>query len=181
MRYAQKEIHLKDGRKAILRSPEIEDAPQLLQYLRKTAEETEFLLRTPEECSLTLQQEEDFIRRSQESDSSMVICCFVDGVLAGNCDLRPHTKIKNKHRANIGIALLQEFWGLGIGTALFEEMIRIGKEWGLLQLELEVFEGNDRAMALYRKMGFMTVAATPNAIRQKDGSFIKEFLMVRPL
>ena len=181
MRYTQKEILLKDGRTAVLRSPEVADAPQLLEYLRKTAEETDFLLRTPEECNLTLEQEENFIHRSLESDSSMVICCFVDGVLAGNCDFRPHTKIKNRHRANIGIALLRQFWGLGIGTAMFSEMIRLGKEQGFLQLELEVFEGNERAMSLYRKMGFETVAATPNAIRQKDGSFIKEYLMVRPL
>ena len=70
---------------------------------------------------------------------------------------------------------------MGIGTALFEEMIAIAQDWDIMQLELEVFEGNDRAMGLYRKMGFEIVSHVPNAIRMSDGSFRKEFLMLKPL
>jgi ribosomal protein S18 acetylase RimI-like enzyme len=91
------------------------------------------------------------------------------------------TKLKNRHRAAIGIALLQEYWGLGIGTALFRELIAQGEEWGLKQLELEVIEGNERGLALYRKTGFEITGAVPNAIRMPDGSFVREFYMVKPL
>ena len=79
------------------------------------------------------------------------------------------------------IALLKEFWGLGIGTAMFREMIAIAEGWGVMQLELEVFEGNERALALYRKMGFEIVSHVPNAIKQPDGTLVSEFLMVRPV
>ena len=41
---------LKDGREALLRSPREEDIPAMLDYLRRSAGETEFLLRYPEEC-----------------------------------------------------------------------------------------------------------------------------------
>ena len=81
----------------------------------------------------------------------------------------------------IGIALIREFWNLGIGTAMFRELISLGMQWGLSQLELEVIEGNHRAMALYEKMGFQTVAAHPDAIRLEDGIVLKEFLMVKKL
>ena len=50
-----------------------------------------------------------------------------------------------------------------------------------MQIELEVIEGNVRAMSLYEKMGFEIVAATPNAIKLEDGNLLKEFLMVKPL
>ena len=79
------------------------------------------------------------------------------------------------------VALLEEFWGLGIGTAMFEEMIAIAKDWNLMQLELEVIEGNERAMALYRKMGFETISYIPNAIRLADGTLLKEFRMLKIL
>ena len=181
MYFEPKEIRLKDGRTALFRSPLVSDAAELIEYLKITAEETDFLLRTPEECNLTLEQEENYIRHALTSNESLVICCFVDGIHAGNCDLRPHTKNKNRHRANIGIALKKEFWGLGIGTAMFEEMIAIANAWGLMQLELEVFEGNERAMGLYRKMGFEIVSYVPNAIRMSDGTFRKEFLMIKSL
>ena len=60
-------------------------------------------------------------------------------------------------------------------------MIAVAESWDILQIELEVFEGNDRAIALYRKMGFEIVSHVPNAIRMSDGSFLKEYLMIRPM
>ena len=70
---------------------------------------------------------------------------------------------------------------MGIGTALFQEMIQIAKEKDIAQLELTVIEGNERAKALYEKMGFSVVAEHPNAIRLKDGTMLKEFLMIKTL
>lgn len=181
MLYNEKKIKLKDGRSAVFRSPRLEDAQALLHYMKITSGETPYLLRTPEECTMTLQQEQDFIANALTQDYDVMILCFVDGALAGNCRIVRHNKRKNMHRADVMIALYQKYWNLGIGTAMFREMIDIAKGWGLSQIELEVIEGNDRAIALYEKMGFETVAATPNAIRLEDGTMLKEFIMVKEL
>lgn len=181
MYFTPKEIQLKDGRTALLRAPLPSDAEAALEFMKLTAEETPFLLRSPEECTLTLEDEVKFLSRFPADPNATMILCFVDGVLAGNCQVVRKNKVKNRHRASIGIAIVRKFWGLGIGTALFEEMIAIAEGWGISQLELEVIEGNDRAMALYRKMGFETVSFVPNAIRMPDGSYVKEYLMVRPV
>jgi GNAT superfamily N-acetyltransferase len=61
------------------------------------------------------------------------------------------------------------------------EMIRLAREAGICQLELEVFETNRRAMALYEKMGFRITGVKPDAIRMKDGSFVNEYMMVKKL
>ena len=181
MYFSEKEIRLKDGRIAVFRAPSPSDAAEMVEYMRKTAGETDFLLRTPEEVTMTVAEEEIFLSRITESKYDCMIVCTVDGRLAGNCQISRHNKRKNSHRADVMIALLKEFWGLGIGTAMFREMIALAESWGLMQLELEVIEGNSRAIALYEKMGFSTVAATPNAIRLRDGTLLKEFLMVRTL
>ena len=181
MVFPEKEITLKDGRIALLRSPLPSDAEAALEYMKITAGETPYLLRTPEEIKLTVADEEKYLSRVAADPNTVSIFCYINDVLAGNCNITRRTKQKNKHRASIGIALKQEFWGLGIGTALFEEMIAIADGWDLMQIELEVIEGNDRAMALYRKMGFETVSFVPNAIRMPDGTLVREFLMVRQL
>ena len=181
MLFPEKTILLKNGRTAILRSPRPEDAQALLDYLKATSAETPYLLRTPEECTMTLAQEEAFLAKAAEQPFDVMLLCFADGELAGNCRIVRRDKQKTKHRAVVMIALYQKFWGLGIGTAMFREMIALAEDWGLMQLELEVIEGNDRAMGLYRKMGFETAAATPNAIRLPDGRLLKEFLMVKTL
>jgi len=181
MLYPEKTITLKNGRKAILRSPRPEDAEELVQWLHKTAEETHYILRYPEEVTMTVEQEAGFIDYVVQSPNDCMILCVVDGVIAGNCHLKFYSRIKVKHRAEIAIGLLQAFWGLGIGTAMFEEMIRLGREHGITQLELEVLGDNERGLALYRKMGFRVYGERPNSIRLKDGTMITDYLMFRPL
>ena len=44
------EFKLKDGRTAILRSANEKDAKAFIEYMKKSTGETDFLLRTPEEC-----------------------------------------------------------------------------------------------------------------------------------
>lgn len=179
MIFEEKEIKLKDGRTAVLKTPAVSDAEEMLQYLVKSAGETPFLLRTPEECAMPMEAEEAFLQRMRDSENEVMIACIVDGKLAGNCQISRTPRCKTRHRGSIGIALLQDYWRLGIGTAMLQELIRIAEDWGLMQLELEVIEGNGRAIALYEKMGFEIVSAKPNAIRLEDGTLLKDFLMVR--
>lgn len=183
MFFAPKEITLKDGRTAILRSPVAEDAQGLLDYLHQISAETDFVLRYPEECSqYTLEKEKEIIEWWSTSADEFTLTCFVDGKIAGNCNLHFDQKIKTRHRAQVAIALVKEFWGLGIGTKMFEEMIRVCEaREGVLQIELDFIEGNSRARGLYEKMGFRIVGVRPNAIRLKDGTLLNEYSMIREI
>lgn len=176
-------FELKDGRTALIRSPRVEDADTMLDYLRTTAGETHFLMRYPEEfADFTAEGEKEFIDRINADPREIMPVCFVDGVLAGNASLMYDFHIKTRHRASIGIALKTEFWGLGIGTKLFEVIISHAEKLpGLMQLELEVIEGNERGMRLYEKFGFETVAVHPDAIKLKDGTLLSTYLMLKRL
>ena len=82
----------------------------------------------------------------------------------------------------MAIALLKEYWNLGIGTRMFEELIQIAWEREeVRQIELDFVEGNSRARGLYEKMGFRITGVKPDAIRMKDGSFVNEYMMVNRL
>ena len=174
---------LKDGRNALIRSPRDEDIPGMLEYLRVSAGETEFIVRYPEECDkYTPEDEKKLFDRLNASDSDAMLVCIVDGKLAGNCHVMWSKSIKTKHRARIGIALVREFWNQGIGSMMFREMIRIAEaNENILQLELEFIEGNTRARALYEKMGFRIAGIRPNAIRLKDGTLLNEYYMIREI
>ena len=82
----------------------------------------------------------------------------------------------------MAIALISEFWNQGIGTKMFEEMIRLAEARGdILQMELDFVEGNSRARALYEKMGFRITGVKPDALRLKDGTLLNEYMMVRKM
>ena len=177
------EFTLKDGRTAVLHSPREEDVPGMLEYLVQSAGETDFLLRYPEECGkYTPEAEKALFERMNAAETEAMLACTVDGRIAGNCQITWNRRIKTGHRASVAIALLKEFWGIGIGTRMFEEMIRIAEDDpAILQLELEFIEGNSRARALYEKMGFRITGVNPDAIRLKDGSFRNEYVMMKKI
>jgi len=182
MTFEPKPITLKDNTQAILRSPRLEDASALLDYLTVTAGETDFLLQYPEERgAMTIEQEERFIQSMIDSPVNIMILCEVDGRIAGNCQLSMNTRLKTRHRGRLAIALYKEFWGRGIGTAMFKELIELGSSFGLSQLELEFVEGNERGRALYEKMGFEIVGSIPDAYKLKDSTLLSEIIMVKKL
>ena len=177
------EYTMKDGRTAVIRSPGEGDIQGTLDYLYVSSGETDFLLRYPEECGkYTPEGEKALFDRVNASENEAMLVCTVDGKVAGNCQITWSTGIKTRHRARGAIALLKEFWGQGIGTRLFQELIRIAEEnENILQIELEFVEGNARARALYEKMGFRITGVKPNAIRLKDGTLLNEYSMIKEI
>lgn len=181
MEFPEKKILLKDGRTAILRSARPEDAAPMVEFMKTTAGETEFLLRYPEECTMDAAGETAFLDGVLNSPNQVMPCCFVEGKLAGNAMLTMNPHLKTRHRGSVAIGLRREYWGLGIGTALLRELDAIAKAHGLEILELDYIEGNDRARRLYEKMGFVEAARVPDAYRLKDGSSRKSILMMKNL
>lgn len=172
MHYDEETIPLKNGKSARLRAPREEDAGAMLDFIRRAVRETDYLALTPAETdAYTVESEADFLRDPIRSPNKLMIVAEVDGRVVGNCQLIFMSSEKTRHRAAVMIGLLREFWGLGIGSAMFAEMERVARErGGIRQLELEVIEGNERAMGLYRKMGFTVMAEHPDAFRLSDGS-----------
>ena len=181
MDFAPKTVRLRDGRSALLRAPRREDAAEMNRYLRTCSGETDFLLRSPEECVGSEEQEAAYLEKVLADPNVLMILCEVCGEIAGNCCITFNTRYKIRHRANIGIGLYRKFWGLGIGTQLFAEMEAAARARGAEQMELEFIEGNDRGRALYEKCGFRIVSEHPNAIHQPDGRRCSEFLMIKEL
>ena len=181
MIFENKNITLKDGRTAILKTPCVCDAEQMLHYIQKSCGETEFLARYPEEWNITVEQEEAWVNRLRNAPDSLAITCYVDGEVVGNCEINFRGGIKTSHRATVAIAVLKEYWNLGIGSAMFSELVAAAQERGTEIMELEFIEGNDRARHLYEKFGFLVVAEKPNAFKLKDGSYRSEFYMQKYL
>ena len=181
MLFTEKKITLKDGREAMLKSPCVEDAEKLLRYITISCGETEFLARYPEEWNITVEQEEAWASRIRSSPNTLAITCYLGGEVVGNCEITFRGGIKTSHRAVIAIAVLKDFWELGIGSAMFCELIAAAKARGTEIMELEFIEGNTRAQRLYEKFGFQIVCKKPNAYRFKDGSYHAEVSMQKYL
>lgn len=182
MKYPEKQIQMKDGRRAILRSARTEDSAALIEYLKRTAAETRFLLKEPEEVTFTPEQERAFIQMQLDSGRDLMLLAMVDGKLAGNCSfasLGPWQRYR--HRCNVAIALYRAYWGLGLGRQMLSEVLEQARLCGYEQAELEVMAGNANAVALYQSMGFEVYGRRKRDMKYKDGTYEDAYLMVKPL
>lgn len=150
-----KEVTLKDGRECILRNGTEDDAREVLDIFNLTHAETDFLLSYPDENSFDVKQEGEFLKAKTESGNEIEIVAVIDGRIAGTAGITAvGSRYKVKHRADFGIGIAKEFWGLGIGRALTEACIECAGKAGYTQLELEVMASNLNAVALYKNVGF---------------------------
>lgn len=178
MRIEPKETILHDGRACVLRSPQPQDAAEMLDFLKKVSGETYFMIRCPDEVSMTMEEEEQFLERQISSRDSFMLAAYVEGRLAGNVGVNamgPGRKMS--HRATLGIAVRQPYWGLGIGSLLMKASIFQARALGCEQLELGVFSDNHRARRLYRNLGFEEWGTTKRAFRLEDGTYRDEIVM----
>ena len=150
---------LKDGRILALREPTIDDAKLLMAYPKIVGAETDFLLCDENGIDgLTLEGEEQWIKGTLDASNTKMFLGFVDDELVLLCDVRAEARNRISHSAGISISIKRDYWGLGIGSIAMQTMIDFARSTNFLRmLTLEVHEGNERAMALYKRFGFVEV------------------------
>ena len=86
-----------------------------------------------------------------------------------------------RHRCELALALKKDYWGAGIGTKAMEILEEAALRIGYEQMELEVLTDNDAAFHLYEKFGFKVFGTRPHAMKDSDGTYHDEHLMVKQL
>lgn len=182
MNLAEKRVLLKNGQECTLKSPGSSDAEVILAHLKQTAGETDYLIRYPEEVTLTVKEEEEFLANYQDDPKSVMILALVDGKIVGIAGLScVQDVMKYRHRAGFGISVQKACWNLGIGTMLIQELIRFAETAGYEQVELEVVGENEQAVRLYQKLGFEIYGTRERSSKYKDGTYSSDHLMLRRL
>jgi len=87
---------------------------------------------------------------------------------------------RQAHVGNFGITIRKGYRGMGLGSYLMKEIIKLAKKELRPKpkiIRLSVFSTNKPALALYKKFGFKKVAKIPKQI-QYQGKLIDEIIMI---
>lgn len=165
-------ITLKNGMECCLRNGEKQDGQAVFDNFNLTHGETDYLLSYPDENSFDVAQESRFLKEKAESENEIELVAVVDGAIAGTAGIEAiGTKYKVRHRAEFGISVAKDFWGLGIGRALLAACIECARAAGYIQLELNVVAENTRAIAMYQKAGFVEYGRNPKGFNSRMTGF----------
>ncbi|KDQ53666.1 hypothetical protein JAAARDRAFT_136698 [Jaapia argillacea MUCL 33604] len=88
-----------------------------------------------------------------ESLFAVIVTSKPGGDFMGLCHLQVPSR-KNRD-ADLGVAFLPEYWGKGYGTEAISFVVEHGFRWlALHRVSLVVYEGNTRAIKVYKNLGF---------------------------
>lgn len=160
MKYTRN-IILKNDKKCLIRNAVRDDAREVLNNFLLTHEQTDFLASYKDEATFDIAFEEQFLTEKVSSGKEVYLCAVVDGYIVGTAGVNQKGQNKIRHRADFGMAIEKDFWGLGIGRELAMSCIECARNAGYSQLELEVVSDNSNAIALYKSIGFIEFGRNP--------------------
>ena len=182
MDFKNRNIIAKDGKSYTVRRAEISDAEAVLKLLRITAEQSVFLLREPDEVTMTVEQEQAFIQQYSADSGTLLLLLEQGEQLLGLCSVAPVGPFRRyAHRCGVAIALHRDVWGLNLGRNMMEILLTEAKQVGYEQAELDVIADNHRAVALYKRLGFEQYGVMPRNMQYTDGTYADAIWMMKKL
>src|SRR5687768_1988791 len=162
----------------IIRAAVVADAEALVAFRLVIANEPDNnIIWEPGEFDRTAEEEGMLVEEVGASDNSIMLVAEVEGRIVGMLGCFGGKRRASRHSAGLGVTLLKEYRGQGIGTLLMERVIEWAKGTGVLtRIELEVYPHNARARHLYEKCGFVVEGVKHNAYI-KSGRYMDVVMM----
>lgn len=168
---------LKDNSLLTIRQAKIDDAEEIRSVVKEYIEESEFIPYIQDEFNPSLEEEKIWIQ-SFDVPNSLLLLAEIDGHIVGNISVNAVNRKMMSHTACIGIGLLKEYRGLGIGSVLFERVIEWAKKNPLIEiLWLETYSTNKQGLALYKKYGFSEIGRHPDFVKLSDTEYVDNVTM----
>lgn len=155
-----------------------DDAADILQALRIVGRETPYLVMDEKGMEMTPDEMSENLANLYESPNNVLMVALADRKVIGTASVKASAKKRMEHIGEIGISILKDYWGFGLGSLMMEELIEWAQESEMIRrLELTVQHRNQRAVHVYEKIGFTTEAIMPRGAKTDDGEFLEVHLM----
>ena len=96
---------------------------------------------------------ERFVRNNIQNNHAQYVAVLNNDVI-GWADIVPLERETMNHSGHLGMGVLTDFRGKGVGTQLLQQTIKHAWKQKLTRLELEVFSDNPVAIKLYERNNF---------------------------
>lgn len=111
-----------------------------------------------------------------------VYVATVDEIIVGTFTIKDNQPDLGSHIANASYMVSPEFAGKGIGRLLGEHSLAEAKRLGYLAMQFNiVIKSNERAVNLWKSIGFEVIGEIPNAFKHHRLGFSNAYIMYQVL
>ena len=135
----------------VVRKIQLEDAEGFWTALKSVAQEKKYILTIQ---APPFESTKAFVQDNVEKNYAQYVAVS-DNTIVGWADIIPLEHPTMAHVGSLGMGVIADYRGQGIGSKLLASVIQHAWDSGLKRLELEVFTDNQAAINLYKKHGFI--------------------------
>lgn len=175
-----KTFQTKSGHTYLIRTTQPDDAAAMLAYIRGVAAETPFFVLEPDEFPTTEELEREWIEDRLDHPGKINLLAEADGRIIGTVGFECGPYRRVAHLGVLGIAIVEDWRGQGVGTALMESLLQWAAENPAIEkVCLDVFATNQTAIGLYRKLGFVELGLKPRDVKRGPDDYVDVLSMYR--
>jgi RimJ/RimL family protein N-acetyltransferase len=104
-----------------------------------------------------------FVLSLMEKGDPMFVA-LANGEVVGWCDIQRHPFPTHSHRGTLGMGVVPDYRGRGVGARLMDQALSQAFATGFVRIELSVRADNLRAVRLYEKVGFVREGVLRDAV-----------------
>ncbi len=171
-----KEIKLKNGQTLILRKANVNDAEKMIEYLNAVGGESDNLLFGKNEFNKSIEEEREYIKNLNNNKDVFMVIGLIDNNIASVANITKLLRKRIEHNSEVAISVKKEYWSIGVGYAVMNELIEFARSNNIRNISLGVKASNYRAFNLYKKFGFEEIGRHKNFFNL-NGVFDDEILM----
>ncbi|MEJ8548788.1 GNAT family N-acetyltransferase [Brevibacillus borstelensis] len=162
-----------------IRSAIAADAKVLSELRVRIDGETENLDREQGEGFIDVPGFEQLIKTDAAKPRNLFLVAVAHDRIIGFSRCEGNDLSRFSHKVEFGVAVLKEFWGYGIGKNLLKQSISWADSNGIKKTTLNVLETNEKAIQLYKKLGFEVEGILKNDKILSDGKYYNTIVMGR--
>ncbi|WP_430476884.1 N-acetyltransferase family protein [Bacillus cereus] len=174
----EQEFHI-NGLVYTIRSAVKTDADQLSKIRIQIDGETENMDREAGEGFIDTKGFQEIIKTDSEEMKNLFLIAEAHNRIVGFSRCEGSDLKRLSHKVEFGVCILKEFWGYGMGKNLLLQSINWADKNKVKKISLQVLETNEKAINLYKKLGFEVEGVLKNDKRLSDGKYYNTVVMGR--
>lgn len=138
----------------IIRKAQPEDAKELIDFYNIVGGESDYLIHGANEFQVPVERVAAYIKATINSTNCLMLVGTIEGTIIARAMIEGYQAKRIRHRGKLAITVKKDHWNQGIGSMMLERLLELAPSLQLQVIELEVLAENERAIALYQKLGF---------------------------
>lgn len=176
------QVQLRNHFSVCICTPQEQDASAVIDYLKAVFADDRYFMTTAEEAEewQTPEKEATIIAENLKDPNKLMLVGRTDDKIVCFSNVWVGQRRRNRHVGQLGISILPEYRGLGLGTAIMQTLIDWAAAHPVIEkLALGVWAKNTPAIALYTKMDFIEEGRKIREVKYADGLYDDYICMYR--